>query len=125
MADEDPNFINMDQFNQQEHQIKIKQEHLKSSQYDIQSEHLKNAYEIKKEQYKPEYEPKMPASALYPNLYQSIFSRGLPDLVAQTQPQDLHDHQRESPGQLDLSAKSVEDNEENSPSVSTRATDLQ
>ena len=34
--------------------------------------------------------------------------------MADEDPQDLHDYQRESPGQLDLSAKSVEDNEENS-----------
>eukprot|EP00092_Neocalanus_flemingeri_P019357 GFUD01020967.1.p1 GENE.GFUD01020967.1~~GFUD01020967.1.p1 ORF type:complete len:680 (-),score=174.10 GFUD01020967.1:153-2192(-) len=117
---ENPHFINMDTLKSG---YEIKQEHLKSP-YDIKSEQFKSAYEIKKEQFKPEYESnetKLPAPALYPNLYQSIFSRGLPDLVAQTHPpqesQEPQEQQRGSPQQqqLDLSGKSdQDDNDEDS-----------
>jgi len=78
------------------------------------------------EQFKPYYEEPQtklprPDSALYPDLYQSILSSGLPDLVAQTQPlapQEPHEsqeQQRESHHQLDLRAKSIcDDNDEES-----------
>jgi len=108
MADDTPHFINMDQF---------------KTGYEIKQEHLKSPYEIKSEQFKPDYEEpqtKLPSPALYANLYQSIPS-GLPDLVSQTQPPAQHEphesqeQQGESPRQLDLSAKSNhDDNDEES-----------
>jgi len=131
MAAEDqahsPQFLNMDHYREQfKSGYEIKQEHIKSP-YEIKSEQFKSAYDIKRENFsestetneEPNHETKVPSptppSTINPYLYQSLFSRGLPDLVAQAQPQE---HERESPQQLDLSNKSnhgAENDEDSQP----------
>jgi len=86
------------------------------SGYDIKQENLKNGYEIKKELFgethetptesSPIHETRLPVSAnINPYLYQTLFNRGLPDLVP-AQGQQPQEHERDSPPHhLDLSTK--------------------
>ena len=85
--------------------------------YDIKQEHLKSGYEIKKEQFSdardtstessPNQHTKLPVSNFNPYLYQTLFNRGLPDLVpAQVQQPQEHERDSPPPHQLDLSTKS-------------------
>jgi len=99
--------------------------------YDIKQEHLKNSYEIKKEQFSdtmetstesssPNHDTRLPVSANFnPYLYQTLFNRGLPDLVpAQVQQPQEHERDSPPPHQLDLSTKSRgggENDDDNQP----------